>query len=663
MSNERMLELIDKLNSASYAYYVLDSPIMPDSEWDKLYDELIVLEKNLGVVLKNSPTLRVGGDPVKGFTPHTHITRLYSMDKVQNTQQLIAWLEKNDKQVKQYNNSADVKLPELEYCVEYKLDGLTLNLTYENGELIQAATRGNGIVGEGILAQAKTIKSIPLSIDFKNGIIELQGECVMRLSNFESYNKTAIEPLKNARNAAAGALRNLDPRVTASRRLDAYFYNVGTINNPPFSNQIEMISFLADNKFPITPFINKYRASKDIINAINHIEEIRNSLDFLIDGVVIKINDIKTREIFGYTDKFPRWAIAYKFLAEENISKLEKVTWEVGRTGKLTPLAHLFPVEIGGATISKATLNNYGDILRKRITIGADVWVRRSNDVIPEIMGKVSQETDENEIIIKAPTKCPYCKTPLIEKGANLYCENSLSCKPQIVAKITHFSSKDAMDIEGLSDKTASLLFDKLNISTVDQLYTISKDDLLKIPGFKEKKADNLLQGIDKSKNCALDSFIFALGILNIGRKTARDIADYYKSLESFIESSYDELIKISEIGEISANSIIEYFKDEINLKTLNFLFKNGVKPYYKTNENDNLLLAGKNIVLTGSLNNLTRAEAESLIIKYGGKPTSSVTKNTSFVIAGEKAGSKLEKANKLGILVLDENEFMEIIK
>lgn len=663
MNNERMLDIINKLNSASYAYYVLDDPIMSDSSWDKLYDELMDLEKKSGIILHDSPTQRVGSEPIKAFAPHTHINRLYSMDKVQSVEQLISWLEKNKKQVIQHNTNSEEKLPELEYCIEYKLDGLSLNLTYENGKLVQAATRGNGIVGEGILPQAKTIKSIPLSINFKESIIEIQGECIMTLSAFESYNKTASEPLKNARNAAAGALRNLDPNVTASRRLSAYFYNIGTIENSPFNTQMQLFEFLKSNKLPITPHIEKFSETTDIINAINKIDEIRNSLDFLIDGVVIKINDLKTREIFGYTDKFPRWAVAYKFLAEENISKLKKVTWEVGRTGKLTPLAHLSPVEIGGATVSKATLNNYGDIVRKKLTIGCDVWIRRSNDVIPEVMGRVNKNIEDYEKIIKPPINCPYCKTLLIERGANLFCDNNQSCKPQIVAKIRHFASKDAMDIEGLSEKTAGLLFDNLNIISVDQLYTISKEQLLTLPGFKEKKANNLIQAINKSKDISLDSFIFALGILNIGRKTARDIANHFKSISAFINSKYEDLINIPEVGDVSANSIIDYFKNESNIKLINNLFKNGVVPYFQENENTKLILSGKNIVVTGSLNMFTRAEVEDLILKYGGKANSSVTKNTSFVIAGDKAGSKLSKANELGIPILNENDFIEIIK
>jgi DNA ligase (NAD+) len=338
-------------------------------------------------------------------------------------------------------------LPPLRYAVEYKLDGLTINLTYRDGLLVQAATRGNGEVGEAILPQARTITGIPLSIPYR-GLLEVQGECIMRLSALEAYNRTAGEPLKNARNAAAGAIRNLDPAVTASRRLDAFFYQIGTITDPPYADQPGMIAFLRQNGFPVSPYLTLADTREQIETAISDVEARREGLDFLIDGAVVKVVSLATREAMGNTDKFPRWAVAFKFAAEENVATLLSVTWQLGRTGKLTPLAHLTPTDIGGVTVQRATLNNYGDIQRKKVAVGCKVWIRRSNDVIPEIMGRVG-EPSEDETPILPPERCPSCGETLTERGANLFCMNRVSCKPQAVARIAHFAGRNAMDIDG----------------------------------------------------------------------------------------------------------------------------------------------------------------------------------------------------------------------
>ena len=415
----RMQELVKRLNETAHAYYVLGEPVISDMQWDAMYDELTNLEKETGTVLPDSPTHRVGGEPLKGFEQHRHITRLWSMDKVQTIDALQDWIRRTEKLAGR---------GDLPYFVEYKFDGLTLNLTYREGQLVQAATRGNGEVGEAILPQAKTVRAVPLTIPYQ-GLLEVQGECIMRLSVLEQYNKTAKEPLKNARNAAAGALRNLDPAVTAARRLDAFFYQVGTIENPPYHTQPGMLEFLRKNGFPVSPYLGEPKNAEELVACIRHIEEIRNTLDFLIDGVVIKVGDFALRERMGFTEKFPRWAVAYKFEAEESVTTLRKVTWELGRTGKLTPLAHLEPVDFYGVTVRKATLNNWGDIQRKRVALGAPVWIRRSNDVIPEIMGRVGEPGPGEKPIVK-PDHCPACGAPLVERGAHLFCMNRVSCRP-----------------------------------------------------------------------------------------------------------------------------------------------------------------------------------------------------------------------------------------
>lgn len=643
----RMRALVDRLNETAYAYYVQDQPLISDKQWDELYDELVRLEKESGVVLPDSPTHRVGGEPLAGFEEHTHITRLWSMDKVQSLDALDDWIRRTEKLT---------GLTDLQYYVEYKFDGLTLNLTYRDGQLVQAATRGNGVTGEAILPQAKTVRSVPLSIPYK-GVLEVQGECIMRLSTLEKYNQTAKEPLKNARNAAAGALRNLDPAVTASRHLDAFFYQVGTIEDAPYTTQPEMLEFLKENGFPVSPYLGKPHNREEVKECIRQIEAQRKDLDFLIDGVVIKVGDVTLREQMGFTEKFPRWAVAYKFEAEESVTTLKDVTWELGRTGKLTPLAHLEPVDFYGVTVSKATLNNWGDIQRKQVAIGAQVWIRRSNDVIPEIMGRAG-EPSENEVAVTKPEVCPACGSVLVERGAHLFCMNRTSCKPQSVARISHFASRDAMDVEGLSEKTADQLYDQMDVRDPADLYRLTKEEVLRLDGFKERKAAKLLAALEKSKDCTLDAFLFAIGIPNIGRKTARDLANAFGSLEKLYGATHEELIALPDIGDIVAQSVVEFFSFQENRAMIDRLLQSGVKPQEAEGKAEGVF-SGMSIVVTGTLPTLSRKDAEELIRKQGGVAASSVSKKTAFVVAGEAAGSKLTKAQTLGIEIIDEAELL----
>lgn len=647
----RMRELVDRLNETAQAYYTQGNSPISDMQWDAMYDELAALEKSTGITLEDSPTHRVGGAPLKGFEEHRHITRLWSMDKVQSIGALEDWVRRTEKLAGR---------TDLQYYVEYKFDGLTLNLTYRDGKLVQAATRGNGEVGEAILPQARTVRTVPLSIPYK-GLLEVQGECIMRLSVLAEYNKTAKEPLKNARNAAAGALRNQDPAVTASRKLDAFFYQIGTIENPPYDSQPAMLQFLRDNGFPVSPYLGEPKNGEELIACIRHIEEVRDTLDFLIDGVVIKVGDFALRAQMGFTDKFPRWAVAYKFKAEESVTILKKVTWELGRTGKLTPLAHLEPVDFYGVTVRKATLNNWGDIQRKQVAIGAPVWIRRSNDVIPEIMGRVG-EPGPDERPIEKPTHCPACGHELEERGAHLFCMNRVSCRPQAVARLSHFASRNAMDIEGFSEKTAGQVYDQMNVRDPADLYSLTMDQALALEGFKEKKAGNLLAALEKSKDCSLDAFLFALGIPNVGRKTARDLAAAFGTLEKLEKATEEELVAIPDVGDIVAQSITEFFSFPENMEMIDRLLKAGVHPR-EAQQQTGSVLDGLTIVVTGTLPTLSRNEAEEMIRRHGGKAASSVSKKTAFVVAGEAAGSKLTKAQQLGIPVLDEAAFMEKIQ
>lgn len=647
VKNQRKAELVKILNEHAYNYYVLDDPKISDAEYDILYDELCMLEKDTGEVLPDSPTLRVGGQTLDGFEKHTHIAPLYSLDKSKTREELEDWEQRIYK----------LSGKKYEYSLEYKFDGLTLNLTYEGGRLVSAATRGDGVVGEEILAQVRTIASVPLSIPF-DGKMEVQGEAIMRLSVLDKYNKTSKEPLKNARNAAAGALRNLDPSITAQRKLDAFFYNIGYIEGKNFDDHFEMIDFLKENHFKTSDFEKRFDSIAEICDEIDNVSKYREDLDFLIDGMVIKVTDFSAREELGYTQKFPRWAIAFKFPAEEMTTTLVDVQWDVGRTGKLTPIALLDSVEIGGATVKRATLNNYDDILRKRVRLGSRVFIRRSNDVIPEILGAV--EDDLSLPKIEKPTHCPSCGTILEEVGPNLFCPNTLSCKPQLVMRMTHFVSRDAMNIESLSQKTIELLFSELGVQDIAGLYELTKSELLSLTGFKDKRAENILNGIESSKTPELANYIFALGINNVGKKTAKDIAEKFQTFESVKKATKEELILIPDVGQIVADSIVDFFADNNVKIVLDRLEKNGVAPKDFNKAHGNL--NGLNVVITGTLEGYTRAEAGALVEKNGGIVQSSVGKSTNLLIAGEKAGSKLEKAQKLGVNIVTLDEFLKLI-
>ncbi len=660
MDEQTMRALVDRLNETAHQYYVLDEPTIADSEWDALYDQLAQMEKDSGVVLPDSPTRRVGGEPLAAFSQHRHLARLWSMDKAQSVDALIDWSRRAEK-LRDQAVADGVSLPPLSYVVEHKFDGLTVNLTYENGELQQAATRGNGEVGEAILPQVRTIQGVPLSIPFK-GKIEVHGEAYMRLSTFDRYNgNPANAPLKNPRNGAAGALRNLDPAVTRSRRLSASFYNVGYIEGRSFKDQAEMLAFLRENRFPVSACELFCGAFQQAIDAVHEIEQQRSELDYMIDGAVIKISDFETRRALGYTDKFPRWAVAFKFEAEEVTSTLLDVSWEVGRTGKLTPLAHLSPVEVAGATVQRATLNNWGDIQRKRVKINAKVWIRRSNEVIPEIMGRV-EEYVEGERDIERPDVCPACGTRLVERGAHLFCGNSEHCRPQIVARLSHFASRDAMDIDTFSEKTAAQLFDELGVAQPARLYALSADQLSQLDRFGDKKARNLLDALEKSKTRPLDAFIHALGIPNVGRKTAFVLADHYGSLQALMAASLEELACLSDVGPIVSASIREYFDDANNREHIDELLRAGVSPSWEPRAEGGPL-SGMTVVVTGSLESFSRSEAEQAILKAGGKAGSSISRNTDLLVAGESAGSKLEKARKLGVRVVTEQEFKALLE
>ena len=645
---KKMEELIREIEKHNYNYYVLDNPTISDSEYDKLYYSLVDLEKETGIILPYSPTQRVGDTVLEGFTKKRHEVPLYSLNKVRDFSDLEEWC--ND--MRKVDKTTD-------FAVEYKFDGLNLVIEYENGLFKSATTRGNGSIGEDVSLQVKTIKTVPLQIKFKGRLI-VQGEGMMTNKSFAQYNKTATEKLKNPRNAVAGAIRNLDVKETAKRNLDFFCYSILLCEGEKFTTQKQMHEFLVENGFQTGNYFKICTDVKEIIHCINEIDLVKSKLDVMIDGMVIKVNNVAPREEIGFTAKFPKWAIAYKFEAQEATTLLKNVVWQVGRSGRVTPIAELEPVELAGATIRRATLNNIDDIRRKDVYINARVFVRRSNEVIPEIMGLA--EKNENSVEIVEPDLCPCCKSKLVKRGPLLYCENHLGCRDQVVDRLSHFTSREAFNIEGLSEKTIEALYDNLGVRKESDLFKLKLEDLLKLENFQEKKSKNIINSLQNSKNVEFYRFLLALGIAEVGVKTAKDIAKHFKTLENLKNASKEEILKIDDIGEIIADNIYNFFKERYNIDEIDSLFGCGVKikevELLQTNPN----ITGKTFVLTGTLTK-PRGEVETLIESLGGKTSSSVSKNTDYVLAGESAGSKLDKARALGVRIINEEEFNDLLK
>ncbi len=645
---ERMKKLVDEVLFHNKNYYELDNPTISDKEYDKLYYELVDLEKETGVILPNSPTQRVGGDVLDKFVKKRHEVRLYSMNKVRSDEELSDFFADMQKAVK-----------DASFAVEYKFDGLTIVTEYQNGKFVSATTRGNGEIGEDVTEQVKTIKSVPLEIPFKGRLI-LQGEGMMTNSAFKKYNKTASEPLKNPRNGVAGAIRNLDPKETARRNLDYFCYAILLCEGKKFASQQDMHNFLAENGFKTGDFFEIVKTKDEAMKIINHIDEVKNKLDVMIDGVVIKLNQVAPREEIGYTNKFPKWAVAYKFEAEEVSTLLKDVVWQVGRTGKVSPTAILEPVELAGATIQRATLNNIEDIRKKNVYLNSRVFIRRSNEVIPEVLGLA--EKLENSKEIDEPNFCPCCGEKLVKKGPLVFCTNYYGCKQQVVARLTHFCSREAFDIEGLSEKTIIQFYDDLNLRHYSDLYHLTKQQLVGLEKFADKKAQNVLDSLERSKNIDFSRFIFALGISEVGTKTAKDLAKTFKDLSSLQSANFEQVDGIEDIGEVIAQNIVDYFENENNLKEIERLLSVGVKIQKQQNAQSDKL-EGLTFVLTGTLPNYSRPEMTKLIEENGGKTSSSVSKNTTFVLAGEEAGSKLEKAKTLGVEIISESDILKMLE
>ena len=644
----RMKFLVDEVNKHNVNYYDLDAPTISDKEYDALYYELVDLEKETGVILPNSPTQRVGGEALDKFVKKRHEVRLFSMNKVRSFDDL----DKFMRDMAEYQKNPT-------FSLEYKFDGLTIVIEYENGRYISATTRGNGEVGEVVTEQVRTIKSVPLSIPFKGKLI-VRGEGMMTMHAFKKYNKTATEPLKNPRNGVAGAIRNLDPRETARRMLDYFSYDILFAEGENFKSQEEMHNFLKANNFLTGDYFKVVKTAREAEAEIEKVDAVKDKLDVMIDGMVIKLNETAHREEIGNTNKFPKWAMAFKFEALETSTLLKDVVWQVGRTGKVSPTAILEPVELAGANISRATLNNIEDIRKKGVMLNSRVFIRRSNEVIPEVLGLAEKYEYSKEI--EEPELCPCCHSKLVKKGPLLYCKNRDGCMEQIISRLTHFASREAFNIEGLNEKSILKFHADLGVNEFSDLFTLKVEDLIKLENFKDKKANNIVNSITKSKEIEFYRFLYALGILEVGIKTAKDLAKRFKNIENIKNATLEELQEVEDVGEIIAQNVIDYFSDEENIKEIERLFSLGVTIL---SEEDTALsdnLKGLTFVLTGTLPNFSRPDMSALIEKHGGKVSSSVSKNTSYVLAGEEAGSKLDKAKALGVKIISEDDILKMI-
>ena len=655
----RMDELIDQINYHSNKYYNDDAPEISDYEYDNLMKELIKIEEeNPQIKRADSPSSRVGGKPLDKFTQITHKIPMLSLSNAYSDKDLKDF----DKRVRELADDS------VEYVVEFKIDGLSVGLTYKNGVFEKGATRGNGVVGEDITENLRTVKTIPLKINDTEEVV-VRGEVYISKENFEKINELqeeqGLQLFANPRNLAAGTLRQLDSKLTAKRPLDIFIFNLEYIENTNLKSHSESLEYLKNLGFKVS---TDYKVCSNIEGVIKHIEywtENRSKLPFEIDGMVIKVNDLQQRDIMGYTAKSPRWAIAYKFPAEQKKTKLIDIIVEVGRTGTITPTAILEPVRLAGTTVSRATLHNEDYINEKDIKIGDTVLVQKAGDIIPQVVQVVKDDRDGNEIEFKFPDKCPVCSEPTVrlEGEAAVKCIN-ISCPAQIRRGIIHFASRDAMNIEGLGESIVGLLLDNNIIKDIADLYYIKKEDVINLERMGEKSAENLIKAIEKSKQNELYRLINGLGIKYIGVKGAKVLAKSFDSLDEIINADAVQLTNLEEFGDIMANSVVEFFKEEKNMTVINKLKEAGVNTESIKNKDESIvnIFEGMKIVLTGTLPTLKRNDAKEMIEARGGKATSSVSKSTTFVLAGEEAGSKLTKANELGVEVIDEAKFLDIL-
>ncbi|WP_314990797.1 NAD-dependent DNA ligase LigA [uncultured Gemella sp.] len=655
---EEISKLVSLLNKYSYDYYVEDNPQISDTEYDTLYKQLEKLEENHPeYILENSPTQRVGDRVLDEFEKITHKVPMLSLSNTFSIEDLRDFDARISKLVPDHS---------VEYICELKIDGLAISIKYEDGRLVSAATRGDGSVGEDVTENIKTIFSIPKVLK-DNRTFEVRGEVYLPRKSFELLNserESNNEVLfANPRNAAAGSLRQLDSKITAKRRLSAFIYSI--VGDDSIVSQENALNTAKEYDLPVNPNFKLCKNIDDVIDYINYWTEHKKDLPYDIDGIVIKVNSYSTQEEVGYTQKSPRWATAYKFPEEELATKLLDVELSVGRTGIITPVAILDPIVISGSTVSKASLHNKDIIEELDIHIGDMVVVKKAGEIIPKVVRVVRELRTEGSTKYKMPNTCPSCgqQTYTKENDPFTRCKNP-DCPDQNIRRIIHFASRDALNIEGLGDKVVATLYEKGIIAHTIDLFSLEREKLISLDRMGEKSVDNLLNAIENSKQSSLDKVIFALGILNVGKKAGKILAEKYFNLSNLMNATLDELVNLDDVGQITAESILDYLSDENNIKFINDLIKVGMNPQYEIQEvNTNNIFAGKTVVLTGKLVELTRNEAKDYLEKYGAKVTGSVTSKTDLVIAGEKAGSKLAKAEQLGIKVINEEEFANMVR
>ena len=655
---EEIFKLVALLNKYSYDYYVEDNPQISDTEYDTLYKQLEKLEQEYPeFILDNSPTQRVGDRVLDEFekvihkVPMLSLSNTFSIEDLRDFDSRISKLSSDDS---------------IEYICELKIDGLAISINYENGKLVSAATRGDGMVGENVTENIKTIFSIPKTLKTKKSF-EVRGEVYLPKKSFELLNKEREENnevlFANPRNAAAGSLRQLDSKITAKRRLSAFIYSV--VGDENINSQKMALTVAADLGLPVNPNFKLCKTIDEVVDYIMYWEEHKQDLPYEIDGIVIKVNSYSLQEEIGSTQKSPRWAKAYKFPEEELATKLLDIELSVGRTGIITPVAVLNPINISGSTVSKASLHNKDIIDELDIHIGDMVVVKKAGEIIPKVVRVVEELRLANSEKYVMPNICPSCKSKTFTKEGDPFtrCLN-LDCPEQNIRKIIHFASREALNIEGLGDKVVATLYEKGIIKHTIDLFSLDRNKLVELERMGDKSVDNLLNAIENSKQSSLDKVIFALGILNVGKKAGKILAEYYKNLTNFSKATVDELLELPDIGLITAESIVDYLSNDNNLRFINELIEIGMNPQYEIqNKNTDNIFSGKTIVLTGKLVELTRNEAKEYLERFGAKVTGSVTSKTDYVIAGEKAGSKLAKAEQLGIQVLSEDEFIDIMK
>jgi len=661
---KKIKELIEKINVFDYQYYVLDNPSISDFEYDKVFRSLVDLENaNPDLIQPDSPTQRVGGEALEAFESVIHRQAMLSLNNAFEEDELIAF----DKRIKD-----DIGIDEVEYAVEPKFDGLAITLTYENGIFVQGATRGDGYTGENVTHNLKTIRSIPTKLNHPNPpkILEVRGEVLMLKKDFELLNKKqeslGEKKFANPRNAAAGSLRQLDPRITATRPLTFFSYGLGVCEpNLNLKTHTETIQLLKQFNLPISDLSASVKGVNGLQSFYEKVLKLRDSLAYDIDGVVYKVNSFNYQNELGFVSRAPRWAIAHKFPAEEAVTEILDIDVQVGRTGAITPVARLKPVFVGGVTITNATLHNEDEMIRKDIHIGDIVSVRRAGDVIPEIVRVLIDKRPKTINKFKMPTACPECGSPLvrIDDEAIIRCSGGLICPAQQKQSIIHFASRKAMDIEGLGDKSVEQLVTVGLIHGLPDIYKLQLTKLINLDRMAEKSGQKLLDAIEKSKKTTLPRFIYALGIRNVGESTAKDLAGFYGDLNEIMKQREENLQLVPDIGPTVAKSISNFFKQNKNREVIQSLIKLGVNwPKHDIRKSTSGIFAAKTFVLTGTLPSMSREEAKSVIEMNGGKVAGSVSKKTDYVVAGSDAGSKLTVAQELGIKVISQDELLKLI-